>query len=294
MAVSNQAANDDTRDRRTFQLLQRLLDAMRHKNTAVASQALAAADDVSTFVNSHVVLNNDRRCFSTCLHLACVRGHVKIVRLLIDRDADVTALDFRSWTPLHRACASGVDADAKVECLLQHGAASQVNARDDLGETALHKAASRGRSYSIKLLLQHGALVDAECDNGRRALQAACGRGHVACLRELLKHGADFKSRHNQRGLTPLQMAARGGHVNCVTALLDYGADINDTDVINRTALFHAVTMSRVKVIATLLAHAHCDVTIKDAFGKRAVDVARSREVKTLLLRRNVPSSRQA
>ena len=97
------------------------------------------------------------------------------------------------------------------------------------GHTALHKAAWHGRSYIVKLLRQHGALVDAECDNGRRPLQAACGRGHVACLRELLKHGADFKSRHNQRGLTPLQMAARGGHVNCVTALLDYGADINDT-----------------------------------------------------------------
>ena len=75
---------------------------------------------------------------------------------------------------------SDVDADAKIECLLQYGAASQVNARDDLGETALYKAAWCGRSYSVKLLLQHGALVDAECDYGRRALQAACGRGHVA------------------------------------------------------------------------------------------------------------------
>ena len=93
-------------------------------------------------------------------------------------------------------------------------------------------------------------------------------------------------------------MAARGGHVNCVTAaLLDYGADINGTDVMNRTALFHAVTMSRVKVIATLLAYAHCDVTVKDkdTLGDRAVDVASSREVKTLLLLgRNFSSSRKA
>ena len=294
MAVSNQAANDDTRDRRTFQLLQRLLDAMRHKNTAVASQALAAADDVSTFVNSHVVLNNDRRCFSTCLHLACVRGHVKIVRLLIDREADVTALDFRSWTPLHRACASGVDADAKVECLLQHGAASQVNARDDLGETALHKAAWRGRSHSVKLLLQHGALVDAKSNVNATSLQHACVRGHVACLHELVKHGADFKSRHNRMGLTPLQMAAFYGHVECVKALLDYGADINAPDVLNRPALFHAVIRGHVDIIATLLAHAHCDVTIKDAHGKTALDFASSREVKTLLLGQNFPSSRQA
>ena len=254
-----------------------------------------AADDVTTWINSRLVSPHNNIQFETCLHFACLNGNVKIMRLLLAKGADVTALDFESCTPLHRACASHVDADAKVECLLRRGAASQVNARDDLGQTALHKAARRGRTQSVKLLLQHGALVDVKCNHGATALHCACASGDVACLHELVKHGADLEVRLNRWELTPLQLAAQWVHVDCMRVLLNYGADINATALRNRTALTQAVIWSDVKVIATLLAYAHCDVTIKDAFGRRAIDVARSREVKTLLmLGRNFESSRQA
>ena len=284
MSAANQAANNRT---------ERLVDAIRQENTA-AAEALLAADDVTAWINCRLVSPHNNSEFMTCLHFACLNGHVTIVRLLLARGADVTALDYHSWTPLHHACSSGVDADAKVECLLQHGAASQVKARDNLGETALHKATRCGRSHSVKVLLQHGALVDAECNRGGTALFQACAHGNVACLHELVKHGADLEARHKGVGLTPLQTAAYRGHINCVAGLLDYGADINASDPLKSTALFHAVYMSHVDIIATLLAHAHCDVTIKNTRGKTAFDFASSREVKTLLLRRNVPSSRRA
>ena len=258
-----------------------------------------AADDVTTWINSRLVSPHDNRQFETCLHFACLNGNVKIMRLLLAKGADVTALDFESCTPLHRACASHVDADAKVECLLRRGAASQVNARDDLGQTALHKAARRGRTQSVKLLLQHGALVDVKCNHGATALHCACASGDVACLHELVKHGANLEVKQYQLGVTPLQIAAHWGHDDCVRALLNYGADINGTDSKKCTALFHAVivnhAVSRVRVMATLLAHVHCDVMVKNAYGKTAVDVARSREVKTLLmLGRDFTTIRQA
>ena len=278
MSAANQAANNRT---------ERLVDAIRQENTA-AAEVLLAADDVNTWINSRLISPPNNSEFMTWMHFACLRGHVTIVRLLLAKGADVTALDFESWTPLHRACASDVDADAKVQCLLQHGAASQVNARDNLGETALHKAAWCGRSHSVKLLLQHGADINATSHNGRTAVHRACTRGHVACLHELVKHGADLEVRLDHWGLTPLQLAAHWGHVDCVRALLNYGADINGTDSKKCTALFHAVivnhAVSRVRVMATLLAHVHCDVMVKNAYGKTAVDVARSREVKTLLM----------
>ena len=121
MSAANQAANNRT---------ERLVDAIRQENT-VAAEVLLAADDVTTWINSRLVSPHDNRQFETCLHFACLNGNVKIMRLLLAKGADVTALDFESCTPLHRACASHVDADAKVECLLRRGAASQVNARDD-------------------------------------------------------------------------------------------------------------------------------------------------------------------
>ena len=66
-----------------------------------------------------------------------------------------------------------------------------VNARDNLANTALHRASSRGQTEVMKMLFAAGARVDIS----------------------------------NQDGETPLYQAARGGHVNAVRSLLDKGAD---------------------------------------------------------------------
>ncbi len=59
-----------------------------------------------------------------------------------------------------------------------------VNARDSKGDTALHVAASRGRSEAIELLLAHGANIEAQDDNNRTPLhlcrrERSSGRGRT-------------------------------------------------------------------------------------------------------------------
>ena len=43
----------------------------------------------------------------TPLHFACYRGDVDMVRLLLEHQADVTALDDQNRTPLHMASTTG-------------------------------------------------------------------------------------------------------------------------------------------------------------------------------------------
>eukprot|EP00928_Gymnodinium_smaydae_P063308 TRINITY_DN46937_c0_g1_i1.p1 TRINITY_DN46937_c0_g1~~TRINITY_DN46937_c0_g1_i1.p1 ORF type:complete len:224 (+),score=65.01 TRINITY_DN46937_c0_g1_i1:97-768(+) len=83
------------------------------------------------------------------IHLAALKGHRDIVELLIEKKAEVNAVDVS-------------------------------------GETSLMKAAAEGHHEVVKLLLEKGADPDVEDCNGVSAIRKACSWGRVECLRELL------------------------------------------------------------------------------------------------------------
>ena len=52
-----------------------------------------------------------------------------------------------------------------------------MSATDDVGETALHNAASRGHKDIVELLIEKGANVNAKGSDGKTALHEAAFRG---------------------------------------------------------------------------------------------------------------------
>lgn len=56
-----------------------------------------------------------------------------------------------------------------------------------VGQTALHLAVRHGRASTVKLLLAHGANVNAQDQAGTTALISACDRGHADIVRILLQ-----------------------------------------------------------------------------------------------------------
>lgn len=78
--------------------------------------------------------------------------------------------------------------------------------------TPLMEAASAGHVDIIRLLISHGADVNAQSSTGNTPLMYACAGGHVAAVKELLTHGANVED-HNENGHTPLMEAASAGHV---------------------------------------------------------------------------------
>lgn len=95
----------------------------------------------------------------TALHLAAEYSTAEVVNLFIQAGADIGSKHRQqhSMTPLSLA-ASCLNYSA-MEVLLQHGA--EVNARDDEGQTPVHKVcASRSvgdRGIALKLLLRWNA-----------------------------------------------------------------------------------------------------------------------------------------
>lgn len=97
------------------------------------------------------------------LHLACLRGNVQTIDLLVRQGAETDVFEIREIggaTPLHLACTEGHLEAVKI--LLKHGA--NVNLQDAMGYTPLHICARLNRIDICKLLIAqnaNGKLVDA-------------------------------------------------------------------------------------------------------------------------------------
>jgi cytohesin len=88
----------------------------------------------------------------TALHLAAQMGHVGLVKLLISSGANANAVSKTyGETPLHLAVTS---ANAEVVKLLVENGADVHWATYHAGETALHLASSRGLNEVVMILLE--------------------------------------------------------------------------------------------------------------------------------------------
>jgi len=83
---------------------------------------------------------------------------------------------------------------------------SDVNLKDDAGQTPLHLAAIHCRTNVITLLIERGGSVNAQMKGGATPLHLAAQTGCVSGMAILLAHGANVNARDNERR-TPLRRA---------------------------------------------------------------------------------------
>ena len=124
------------------------------------------------------------------LHAAAYSGNLEVVRKLIKYDpAYIDARDEYGWTPLLMASEGRNSKDGSVvRLLLEHGA--DINAQTQSGRTPLHEASYCGALEVVRLLLERGADVEAKDEDGETALQEAAERGHDEVVELLREHGA--------------------------------------------------------------------------------------------------------
>jgi RNA polymerase sigma factor (sigma-70 family) len=130
----------------------------------------------------------------TPLALAAHFGHLEVMRLLIDRDADVNRVATHriGVTPLHAAL-FGRQVEA-ARLLVEHGA-DVTRARGGsgwkrAGWTALHYAAGLGFSTLVQPLLERGADPSRQDEEGKTAIDVAVDANHHDIAGVLRSRGA--------------------------------------------------------------------------------------------------------
>jgi ankyrin repeat protein len=159
------------------------------------------------------------------------REHVNVVRLLLEKGADVYEWD-KYGGYLCEAVKSGGNEDA-VRLLLNYKANVNVLERD--GTSALILAAGCSFDGIVSLLLDHGADIENRTKNGVRALHAATRAGDLETVLILLQRGAAPNVQMSD-GQTPLHIAAKTGQIAMTVLLLENGADPKLVDSEGMTA----------------------------------------------------------
>ena len=171
---------------------------------------------------------------SPALAVAASEGHSAVVKLLIERGADVNIEGVRGYALAEAACK---DHPVIVQMLRDNGADINLSCGNEDYSTALEAVVAKGTACMVKILFDHGADVNLVSTSGT-ALQAAVWSGRARMVTLLLDYRADVNL-VSCNG-TVLGVAAFKGNADIVQLLLKRGADINIVGGDDGTALASA------------------------------------------------------
>ena len=185
------------------------------------------------------------------IHIAVLRNHPAIVRLLVVAGARLDVRDREGNTPLHLAARRG-----HVECgeALLRPVTIQELARDDV----ISRRASQ--------VLPQADIVDVPNYQGERSVHLAAMGGHVAFLQFLSWNNADMNAPEGRAGRTALHFAVGARNLATIQCLLEpkprgCGVNPNMLDWYGRTAFQLSLINSSTEVTHYLASRSGIDLS---------------------------------
>lgn len=157
---------------------------------------------------------------SLALHLAAFYGHHEVVQLLLEKKA-------------------------------------QVDALDGAGRQAIHWAAKGGHTLVLNVLLNKNVSINAKDTYGRTPLHYATYNGLKVMTQFLLGKGADVNSQaEGEDNTTPLHEAVMNERTTIVSDLTKIRSlDVNLVDSRRHSAIYYAAQIGNSQILALLTTH---------------------------------------
>ncbi|CAH1786178.1 unnamed protein product [Owenia fusiformis] len=226
------------------------------------------------------------------IHLAVMKGHLEMVKLLRNRGhADLNALtkppsgisqDNTENRPIH--IAAQLEDYLMLDYLCVAGA--DINGQNSKGDTALNIVVRKDNEDLVNYLLNHGASTEIFNNTGFTVLHDAALSNTPRVMQILLEHGCNVdtlsykespqESDKAALGCTALHYAATHGHTVIAKMLLDKGAKVDIRAVSTlRTPCIMATDGAHYDILHALL-QAGANVNIPDVQNSTALHVVQN------------------
>ncbi|XP_014271440.1 uncharacterized protein [Halyomorpha halys] len=234
------------------EVLKLLTETLETQESLLSKNPLSIADTKSEIAKSLIRLNKPQRA------IKFIRESFLTFKAVLGTEHPKTVMqkDVLQYLSAVEELFTAVKQNKNTEFIKELVASGcDFDTQDDEGRTLLHHAVNQGNIETVRYLLAIGVDFTQVTEKGNSCLHVAVLKGNGDIVKVLLKHLFPNKSkelidiRTNLGGMTALHVAAKNDNLDLVKTLLHYGAKYN----------------------------------ILDNDKKRPVDLAKDKEVKSIL-----------
>ena len=262
-----------------------------HLDTVIA---LLKSSKVQLCIYRVSMLNHPPFEFPSALMSAIMRGHVRVVRYLLQMGFPThentkygniydAAVEYGSVRLLDiivksRHCSLDIENMSGVTPLIAAAYYNNLPMVEYLikkkvkllkankhGITAYGWACSNGNLSIMKALEKAGG-ADTHCKEWN-GLFSAVRYNKVAAVQHMLERGVSLNVPCVANGYTPLHYAAYMGHDQMIKLLIEYGANVNASTHLKQTPLYLAVSEGHILAVKELLKHKNYMTRVSTEFG---------------------------
>ncbi|XP_067678535.1 ankyrin repeat domain-containing protein 50-like [Haliotis asinina] len=215
-------------------------------------------DLVKNVISQNMLDINGRvHCGRTAVMMAAENRHRDVVKLLVDKGADVSVVDETGDNIIHCACMGG---DVGVVKYILSKSMVDVDRRGSNKMTPIMVAKNYKHREVVDLLVSKWPDGSLKYYKHRSILQSACRKGNIDMVKFILSQNTVSINTGWKATITPIMIAAEMGHKEVVKLLVSSGADVSLADNKGDNILHYACQGGHTETVKYILSQNMSDI----------------------------------